>query len=69
MRKLFAALALIGLACGGGESGGDASTPAAGDAQPAQDETVPVGMPAGVATGTRLAVSCEPESFSPIANS
>lgn len=54
MRKLFAALALVGLACGGGEGGGDASTPATGEAQPAQDQVAPApaAMPAGVATGT-----------------
>ncbi len=53
MRKLFAALALVGLACGG-EGGEDASTPAAGDAQPVLDQAAPVPapMPAGVATGT-----------------
>lgn len=52
MRKLFAALALVGLACGGGEGGGDASIPAAGEAQPVQEQAAPAAMPAGVATGT-----------------
>lgn len=53
MRKLFAALALVGLACSGGESADDTSTPAAGEAQSqVQVPSLTAAMPAAVATGT-----------------